>query len=637
MQLFSLGLYKLSADGRAIADANGEFLPTYDNTNIMNFARAWTGFTRRGYRGNLEAVAGEVSDNFIDPMELRPEWRDVFPKVDLGSGFLGDSYALCANLPARMFLRRGASFQYLGYHPVPQLQPEAPPSAAVSSLELDPATSALHSALCARPSNDGAQCNFPSEVVLDRHLLCDGVECQVDTARVVSVYDSIANRTVFYEYVRMPCVQLSLHEDPVMVRDGWKRSCVNPELAGGGAVCCTEANKQPAGMCVVAGERLTRDTAAARCAGAGLTLCDSSISSNDYGCGYNAVYSWTASACKTTLQVDAQDGWVSLVHAQDGQDATTWSALKHLRPNSKNLFPVPWESGGYPTPSNGCSSGTIDGGAPPCVVLADSSGGSCLCDVMVETRVPFTENATIPSRVEVQAQLKIGSASPHDFDDGLYVQCQTQACLAAVADGVSVYTRAGGAFDALTIFGLEPVHAGGARTYLANQRSMVTIGSFGFRNPPRFMDLLEPTVRDAAYETEALLDHLFFHENAAPFVSHRLIQRLTTSNPSPRYVGAVADAFRSGSFRGATYAGTYGDLAATVVAILLDPEARSSTLDIDSTHGQLREPILKVLHLMRSLQYVPKDGREVELINMLDQIGQEAYNSPTGRQPGSPV
>ena len=51
----------------------------------------------------------------------------------------------------------------------------------------------------------------------------------------------------------------------------------------------------------------------------------------------------------------------------------------------------------------------------------------------------------------------------------------------------------------------------------------------------------------ALYETEALLEHLFLHPNTAPFIAHRLIQRMTTSNPSPKYVKAVATAFSTGT------------------------------------------------------------------------------------------
>ena len=96
------------------------------------------------------------------------------------------------------------------------------------------------------------------------------------------------------------------------------------------------------------------------------------------------------------------------------------------------------------------------------------------------------------------------------------------------------------------------------------------------------------------YETEGLLHHLMWHQNMAPFIAYRLIQRMVTSNPSPRYTKAVADAFHTGSYDGVVYSGARGDLAAAVHAILLDREARSVTLDLDPSHGQLREPLMRV-------------------------------------------
>ena len=51
----------------------------------------------------------------------------------------------------------------------------------------------------------------------------------------------------------------------------------------------------------------------------------------------------------------------------------------------------------------------------------------------------------------------------------------------------------------------------------------------------------------------------------------------------------------AGAYKGKVYSGQYGDLAATVAAILLEPEARSVMLDYDPTFGRLREPLLKVL------------------------------------------
>mgnify|MGYP003315060262 CR=1 FL=1 len=54
MQLFSVGLYRLRLDGTVYVDAAGEPLATYDNDDIMDGARLWTGFALRASRGNLE-------------------------------------------------------------------------------------------------------------------------------------------------------------------------------------------------------------------------------------------------------------------------------------------------------------------------------------------------------------------------------------------------------------------------------------------------------------------------------------------------------------------------------------------------------------------------------------------------------
>ena len=129
---------------------------------------------------------------------------------------------------------------------------------------------------------------------------------------------------------------------------------------------------------------------------------------------------------------------------------------------------------------------------------------------------------------------------------------------------------------------------------------------------------------------DALLDHVFEHPNTAPFISHRLIQRLVTSNPSPRYVKAVSTAFINGKTSdGHVYSGKYGDIGAAVAEILLDQEARSTTLDSDALAGRLREPLLKVIHVMKAMEYKSKDAREVNLYYMDRKVGQASFASPT--------
>ena len=96
------------------------------------------------------------------------------------------------------------------------------------------------------------------------------------------------------------------------------------------------------------------------------------------------------------------------------------------------------------------------------------------------------------------------------------------------------------------------------------------------------------------------LDNIFNHPNVGPFMAIRLIQRLTTSNPSPAYVRRVAEVFNDNG------SGVRGDLRAVVRAILLDPEARpANPVDRD---GKLKEPLLRLTQLFRAYNATSENG-----------------------------
>lgn len=101
----------------------------------------------------------------------------------------------------------------------------------------------------------------------------------------------------------------------------------------------------------------------------------------------------------------------------------------------------------------------------------------------------------------------------------------------------------------------------------------------------------------------AALDILFEHPNTAPFISRLLIQRMTTSNPSPAYVRRVADAFNQGLFEiqgdVSFGSGERGDLTAVWAAILLDREFHAADSKLDATFGKVREPVLRFAHWAR--------------------------------------
>ncbi len=93
---------------------------------------------------------------------------------------------------------------------------------------------------------------------------------------------------------------------------------------------------------------------------------------------------------------------------------------------------------------------------------------------------------------------------------------------------------------------------------------------------------------------EAALDALFHHQNVGPFICRQLIQRLVTSSPSRDYLYRVVQVFNDNG------AGVRGDMQAVIKAILLDYEARSSSVSALSTFGKQREPVLRATAIARA-------------------------------------
>jgi hypothetical protein len=427
-------------------------------------------------------------------------------------------------------------------------------------------------------------------------------------------------------------------------------------------------------QCLYVAEPVTFATAQARCAALvpGGVLCRSKNhlratawppTSEDWlstCAGYQ--YDWVDASCAQQIQVHPR-GEVSMVDAA--------SHRADLQLDSGNVFAVAWErppgvrqpgasapryphgrdaQGGevlFPNPAANCSG---------CTAIATRKG-SCLCDVIVETTAFFPDaSAPPPAAAALRAALYFGASPPADFGPGVYTRCATAACIAT--PGVAVHTRGSSAAPAAlgsdAIFELlgAPVGKFGSNArFLLNRRSTVrgVANQFRFRNAPAFLPNLgdSPVTPSsdpygapnrnqahAHYETDALLDMLFYHDNTPPFVARQLIQRLVTSNPSPRYIEAVATAFATGAYGGeaSSFSGKRGDMGATVAAILLDREARSAAVELDAAHGRLQEPLLQVLSLMRTLGYRTSPstpGAETSLWPIRTKIGQEFAQAPS--------
>jgi uncharacterized protein (DUF1800 family) len=139
------------------------------------------------------------------------------------------------------------------------------------------------------------------------------------------------------------------------------------------------------------------------------------------------------------------------------------------------------------------------------------------------------------------------------------------------------------------------------------------------------------TTSDPVGDLNRALDVIASHPNVGPFIGRQLIQRLVTSNPSPAYVGRVAQAFDTGRYQSGAYSvgtGQRGDLKATIAAILLDIEARTVPA---SDPGKMREPVLTLAHWMRAFNARSASGSFLigTTDNPATSLGQSPMRSPT--------
>jgi uncharacterized protein (DUF1800 family) len=132
--------------------------------------------------------------------------------------------------------------------------------------------------------------------------------------------------------------------------------------------------------------------------------------------------------------------------------------------------------------------------------------------------------------------------------------------------------------------------------------------------------LVVPAGQTAEQDLKAALDNIFSQPNVAPFVGKQLIQHLVTSNPSAAYVSRVSAVFNNDG------GGTKGNLAAVVMAVLLDPEARAADDTPTGTPaigGKLREPVFYLASMMRGLGAVVNDTNA--LTGLATNLGQQLF------------
>jgi uncharacterized protein (DUF1800 family) len=152
-------------------------------------------------------------------------------------------------------------------------------------------------------------------------------------------------------------------------------------------------------------------------------------------------------------------------------------------------------------------------------------------------------------------------------------------------------------------------------------RPMVSYPEYHSIEAKSFLGKTIPAGTSAADSLRIALDHLAAHPNVGPFIGRQLIQRFTTSNPSPAYVSHVASAFNNNG------KGVRGDFKAVLKAVLTHPEART----INDTSGKVREPVLRLSAFMRAFPHRSSSGNfDIEVTNNPGTaLGQAPLHSPS--------
>lgn len=480
--------------------------------------------------------------------------------------YIGDGYPLCQDLPAQLFLHKGATYTLLGNTSQSRLLTEtwiSPPNRVSLSH-----TSSLAQLLC--NEDKAGECNFHAKVVLDDDVPCDGLECSISDPRVVEVVPG-----VWYEYTRPPCVQKAFFSNPQKISTMRQRlgrhMCADPDIAYASTSCCSLSSNVDSrdGVEIFSGEHVTYETAEDRCNARDMSLCtmlsfddkdDPEKGSDPFWIPY-----WTSETCKLAAKLH-HDGSVAIVHDVEGLLGVSANEHKRLvNQETKSFFRVDWIS----DPSSFLLQYTARCETSPTCHF--SSDGYCLCDVEVQETGVFMEEAIFDSiSVEdVLARVPIGAPPP----TGEFV----------TANNVKLFHDETGVFTKNTVIEISDNY--GRTHFRKNLQSIVRLGDeLSFRNPVHFISISTPHIRDARYEIDATLEHFFYHPNTAPFLAARFAQRFGMSNPSPRYVETIAKAFTAGSYRHGDIvfgSGQYGCMKAMVAAVILDQESQSSILDVD--------------------------------------------------------
>eukprot|EP00956_Cyclotella_meneghiniana_P035458 scaffold115176_cov24-Cyclotella_meneghiniana.AAC.2 len=456
----------------------------------------------------------------------------------------------------------------------------------------------------------------------------------------------------------MPCVSLSRRRNNDIVM------CADKSLSSARSTCCgSYSNRDLSGvgwadvLSEYRGERLTFDQNVDRCLAWGRDeVCDPArigpFSMTRGHCLHrqscrdvagstahltDTAWHWSLAPCAIEVQIDP-DGLIAILHAP-AETTKAWGSQEypevqsHVNINKTvSYFHVQWDTSNvgvgkleYPhVTDNTCDGGTL-------------SGDYCVCDTTLTTSAVFD---SLPTRDRVLSNLFIGAFDPTVMNPDDY----TAIVETTADDGVSVYKKVGESdYSVDTIFRIKEEY-NNDYIFLKNALSIVSVcdGTFFFRNSPTFYDIVDPQLESAYQETLAYLDHVDNYSNTPPFVCKTLMKHLGYSNPSPDHVMGCSTAYKSGIFTWSNPSdssdtvtfgsGKRGDLRAVSASILLGRDALSATLDSDPTFGGLKEPLHKLMNIMRGLGFqrslVHRRTRQMLISSAQDILGQAPYGTP---------
>lgn len=494
---------------------NGVPLQTYTNNEITEYAKVWTAFRQQNVRGNIESAYGgkwydvgdmyirfrqdyshelapSTTENRVDPMYIELRWRDMFPKLGLDTfldkTYIGDGLPLCADLTDQHFLKKGATYILLGSLDKPRYHNEPEDWVANDDVKRFSLTtdSALYNILC--NSAGTGTCQYEAKVVLEQDLTCSGLECDVETLRVLEVGEGM-----YYEYMRLPCAHQAFYTDVKSVQtrfDGY--ACGDPRAEVGAIGCCSLGDDNfYEDFSHYTGERATFEGARRRCMARNLDLCFKPRYRCEKGCDLLMDY-WGTAPCVLQAKIGL-DGTVAIVH--NSPEANKLKIIEWLQEENKTFFRVIWTKSIHQY---------LDDYEGMCASLGcprDGFDNLCLCTVEVENLIGF---GTAPTREEVLKELAHGAFSPYNGWDSRQVL--------DLGGGVKHHS-VDGTFTMDSVF--EVVDGNGITRFRKNIRSTVHVGSgesslrLSFRNPSLMYELNDLELRDAHYETDAALDHYF--------------------------------------------------------------------------------------------------------------------------------